>query len=65
MLSSTSHSVAQLAAEVSYESEAASNRAFKREFELPPARFRTRSKSAQRKPADHADAGRHPLAAAK
>jgi AraC-like DNA-binding protein len=39
-LGSTSHSVAQIAAEVGYESEAAFNRAFKREFGLPPARFR-------------------------
>ena len=47
MLSSTSYSVAQIAAEVGYESEAAFNRAFKREFELPPARFRNRSRSAR------------------
>jgi AraC-like DNA-binding protein len=39
-LGSTSHSVGQIAAEVGYESEAAFNRAFKREFGLPPARFR-------------------------
>jgi AraC-like DNA-binding protein len=39
-LGSTSHSVAQIAADVGYESEAAFNRAFKREFGLPPARFR-------------------------
>jgi AraC-like DNA-binding protein len=45
MLSSTNYSVAQLAAEVGYESEAAFNRAFKRRFELPPARFRVRSRS--------------------
>ena len=46
MLASTSHSVAQIAAEVGYESEPAFNRAFKREFGSPPARFRTRSKAA-------------------
>jgi AraC-like DNA-binding protein len=40
MLSSTNYSVAQVAAEVGYESEAAFNRAFKREFDSPPARFR-------------------------
>ena len=40
MLSTTSYSVAQIAAEVGYESEAAFNRAFKREFTVPPARFR-------------------------
>ena len=39
-LGSTSHSVAQIAAEVGYESEAAFSRAFKREFGLPPGRFR-------------------------
>src|SRR5438270_14094271 len=33
------------AAEVGYESEAAFNRAFKREFESPPARFRSQSSS--------------------
>jgi len=45
MLSSTSYSVAQIAAEVGYESEAAFNRAFKREFTIPPARFRKQSRS--------------------
>jgi AraC-like DNA-binding protein len=47
LLTSTSHSVAQIAAEVGYESEPSFNRAFKREFTLPPARFRSRSKSAR------------------
>jgi AraC-like DNA-binding protein len=45
MLDSTTYSVAQLAAEVGYESEAAFNRAFKRAFGSPPARFRRRTKS--------------------
>jgi AraC-like DNA-binding protein len=45
MLSSTSYSVAQIASEVGYESEAAFNRAFKREFTVPPARFRSQSRS--------------------
>jgi AraC-like DNA-binding protein len=45
MLGSTSHSVAQIAAEVGYESEAAFNRAFKREFAVPPARFRRQSRN--------------------
>jgi AraC-like DNA-binding protein len=45
MLASTSHSVAQIAPEVGYESEAAFNRAFKREFTVPPARFRSQSRS--------------------
>jgi len=47
MLGSTNYSVAQIASEVGYESEAAFNRAFKRECEIPPARFRSRSRSAQ------------------
>jgi AraC-like DNA-binding protein len=45
MLASTSYSVAQIASEVGYESEAAFNRAFKREFETPPARFRAQERS--------------------
>jgi AraC-like DNA-binding protein len=45
MLGSTSYSVAQVAAEVGYESEAAFNRAFKREFAVPPARFRSNSRT--------------------
>jgi len=45
MLKSTNSAVAQIAADVGYESEPAFNRAFKREFGLPPARFRTQSKS--------------------
>jgi AraC-like DNA-binding protein len=44
LLASTSHSVAQIAGEVGYESEPAFNRAFKREFGSPPARFRVKSK---------------------
>jgi len=47
MLCSTSYSVAQIAAEVGYESEAAFNRAFKREFTVPPARFRGESRAAR------------------
>jgi len=49
MLNSTSYSVAQIASEVGYESEAAFNRAFKREFEVPPARFRTQSRAVRAK----------------
>jgi len=48
MLTSTSHSVARISGDVGYESEPAFNRAFKREFGAPPARFRMRAKSAQR-----------------
>lgn len=44
MLCSTSQSVAQVAAEVGYESEPAFNRAFKRAFGAPPARYRSQSK---------------------
>ena len=46
LLTSSSHSVAQISAEVGYESEPAFNRAFKREFGSPPARFRMKSKVA-------------------
>jgi AraC-like DNA-binding protein len=47
MLTTTSHSVVRIAGEVGYESEPAFNRAFKREFGLPPARFRARAKFAK------------------
>jgi len=53
LLTSTSNSVAQVAAEVGYESEPSFNRAFKREFSLPPARFRSQSKSARSKAVHH------------
>jgi AraC-like DNA-binding protein len=56
-MTSTSHSVAQIAAEVGYESEAAFNRAFKREFETPPARFRSQSRTAQEKPTGRRNPG--------
>ena len=46
MLKSTSRAVAEIALEVGYESEAAFNRAFKREYLAPPARFRNESRSA-------------------
>jgi len=49
MLSSSSSSVAQIASEVGYESEPAFNRAFKKEFHLPPARFRMKAKSARQR----------------
>jgi AraC-like DNA-binding protein len=44
MLKSTSSSVVQIADEVGYESEPSFNRAFKRQFGLPPARFRNQVK---------------------
>jgi len=37
--------VAEIAAEVGYESEAAFNRAFKREFGQPPGRYRSDRRS--------------------
>src|SRR5215470_9812195 len=46
MLASTSHSVAQIVPEVGYESEVGFNYAFKRQFTVPPARFRSQSRSA-------------------
>lgn len=44
-LAATSKGVAQIAVEVGYESEAAFNRAFKREFTVPPGRYRSQHKS--------------------
>ncbi|MEK6785054.1 MAG: AraC family transcriptional regulator [Nitrospirota bacterium] len=49
VLTSTSKSVAEVAGEVGYESEPSFNRAFKREFGVPPARFRSQTKRAHRK----------------
>ena len=45
LLQSTEDSVAEVAAAVGYGSEAAFNRAFKREFDCPPARFRRNRKA--------------------
>jgi AraC-like DNA-binding protein len=56
MLSSTSYGVARIAGEVGYESEPAFNRAFKRQFGDPPARFRTRARLPQK--AERIDQGR-------
>ena len=47
LLTSTSKSVAEVAGDIGYESEPSFNRAFKRWFGLPPARFRTQAKSAK------------------
>jgi AraC-like DNA-binding protein len=44
-LRSTSRSVIQIATAVGYDSEAAFNRAFKRRFGAPPARFRRQSRA--------------------
>ena len=49
-LTSTSHSVAQIAADAGYESEASFNRAFKRAYGAPPARYRRGDRS-ERPPA--------------
>jgi len=46
LLTTTSHSVAQIAAQAGYDSEAAFNRAFKRNFGVPPARYRRDARSA-------------------
>ena len=47
VLSSTSKSVAEVAGDVGYESEPSFNRAFKREFGIPPARFRSQTRRSQ------------------
>lgn len=47
-LTMTPRGTADVAADVGYESEAAFNRAFKREFGLPPARYRREAKQAAR-----------------
>ncbi|GKS63169.1 AraC family transcriptional regulator [Nitrospira sp.] len=49
LLASTSKSVAEVAGDVGYESEPSFNRAFKREFGVPPARYRTQARSSQRR----------------
>ena len=46
-LTATNRGVSQIASEVGYESEAAFNRAFKREYSLPPAAYR-KDKAARR-----------------
>lgn len=46
-LTMTARGTADVAADVGYESEAAFNRAFKREFGLPPARYRREAKAKQ------------------
>jgi len=45
LLEKTSRGVAEIAGEIGYESEAAFNRAFKREFGQPPGRYRSDHKS--------------------
>jgi AraC-like DNA-binding protein len=48
LLETTDDSVLQVALNAGYESEAAFNRAFKREFDLPPARYRTERRTGDR-----------------
>jgi len=48
ILQSTEDSVAEVAEAVGYGSEAAFNRAFKREFDCPPAQFRRTRKASAR-----------------
>ena len=43
-LENTPRGIAEIAGEVGYESEAAFNRAFKREFGEPPGRYRLKHK---------------------
>jgi len=43
-LASTNRSVAEIASDVGYDTEASFNRAFKRHFQSPPARYRTASR---------------------
>jgi transcriptional regulator GlxA family with amidase domain len=45
-LTSSPKGVADIAAAVGYESEAAFNRAFKRAFDVPPARYRRQRRQA-------------------
>jgi len=52
-LESTSRGVAEIAADVGYESEAAFNRAFKREFGQPPGRYRGDRRSSPTRKAGH------------
>ena len=49
-LTSTPKGVADIAADVGYESEAAFNRAFRRTFGMPPARYRRQCRSAENLP---------------
>ena len=48
LLETTDDSVLQVALNAGYESEAAFNRAFKREFDLPPARYRNQRRTGDR-----------------
>lgn len=56
-LTRTSKGVADIAAEVGYESEAAFNRAFKRVFGVPPARFRREQRASSNQHAESSVGG--------
>ncbi|HJR75230.1 MAG TPA: helix-turn-helix transcriptional regulator, partial [Luteimonas sp.] len=47
LLETTDDTVLQVALHAGYESEAAFNRAFKREYDLPPARYRIQRRSGE------------------
>ena len=49
-LQKTSRGVAEIAADIGYQSEAAFSRAFRREFGQPPGRYRSDHKSARQRP---------------
>jgi AraC-like DNA-binding protein len=51
-LTGTPRGVAEIASEVGYESEAAFNRAFKRQFGVPPARYRREQRARLSEPAE-------------
>jgi AraC-like DNA-binding protein len=51
-LTSTPKGVAEIASSVGYESEAAFNRAFKRHFGVPPARYRREQRASLNQPAE-------------
>jgi AraC-like DNA-binding protein len=57
LLTTTTDTAAQVAAQVGYDSEAAFNRAFKRQFGAPPARFRRESRFTAARPEGAATAG--------
>jgi transcriptional regulator GlxA family with amidase domain len=46
LLDTTTRSVVEIAGDVGYRSEASFNRAFKRQFRLPPGRYRRQAKNA-------------------
>jgi AraC-like DNA-binding protein len=56
-LTSTPKGVADIAADVGYESEAAFNRAFRRVFHVPPARYRRQSRNSRSSPRSRTTSG--------